>query len=511
MSSRDQWNSKTGFLLAAIGSAVGLGNIWRFPYTCATNGGGAFLVPYFFAILTAGIPILILEFTIGHRFRAGAPVALGRMNRHWEVLGWFQCLIAFVIAVYYVAIVVWAVCYIGYSFTLAWNPDPSRFFRRDFLDITNHPFDLGGLRLQLLLPFLFIWILTLFVLLRGVSRGIERINRIMIPLLLFLMAVIVLRSVTLPGAAQGLNYLFTPQWDKLLEPSIWIAAYGQIFFSLSIAFAIMISYASYLPPKTDLVNSAFITACSNHGFELFAGIGIFSALGFIAQSEGSSVSDVAAGGVGLAFEVFPRIISELPAFSSLVGAAFFTALFCAGITSLISILQSVISGVSDKFQLDRKKGTLIVAAPAFAASLLFITGAGYHILEIVDAFINTFGITASGLIEVFLIGWFFNLEDLREHANRWSDFRIGKWWCYMIKLVTVFVLGIMLVQSLFQYAAAPDSGSYSMLPVGVFGWGSVAFCAAAAIVLTRLRGKSGYLKFSKSHLKLASKAQGGSK
>jgi len=342
-----------GFLLAAIGSAVGLGNIWRFPYTAATNGGGAFLVPYLFAIITAGIPILILEYTIGKTYRSGAPSALARINRKFEWLGWFQVMIAFVITVYYTAIIVWVISYIGFSTTLAWGADPTGFFL-EYIGLTSSALDFGGIQGNLVLPFVIIWAVTAFVMYRGISKGIELACKIALPVLLLLTLIIVIRGITLPGAVDGLNYLFTPNWDRIFDSSVWVAAYGQVFFSLSIAFAIMIAYSSYLPKNTDVVNSAFITATANHGFELFAGIGVFSVLGYMAFSQGVPVEEVAAGGVGLAFFVFPAAISAMPALNGFIGVCFFGALLFAGFTSLISIIQAVITGISDKFELTHK-------------------------------------------------------------------------------------------------------------------------------------------------------------
>ena len=144
---RDQWNSKLGFVLAAIGSAVGLGNIWRFPYVAANNGGGAFLLPYFFVILTAGIPILILEYTMGKTYRGGAPVTWARINKKFEWLGWWQVMCAFIITVYYFAIVVWTVCYVGFSFTSAWGDDPTSFFV-SFLGLSDSALNLGGIQMD---------------------------------------------------------------------------------------------------------------------------------------------------------------------------------------------------------------------------------------------------------------------------------------------------------------------------------------------------------------------------
>ncbi len=492
---RDRWNSKLGFLLAAIGSAVGLGNIWRFPYTAVENGGGAFLVPYFFAIITAGIPILILEYTIGKSYRGGAPVALARINRKFEWLGWFQVMVAFIITVYYLAIVVWVISYIGFAFTQSWGTDPTGFFL-SYLGISSSALELGGIQGNLIGPFIGIWIVTAFVMYRGVSKGIEVACKIALPVLLVLTAVLVIRGITLPGAVDGLNYLFTPNWDRITDSSVWVAAYGQVFFSLSIAFAIMISYSSYLPKDTDVVNSAFITSTANHGFELFAGIGVFSILGYMAYSQGIAVQDVAAGGVGLAFMVFPEAISALPAMNGFIGVCFFGALLFAGFTSLISIIQAVISGIADKFELEHKKATTIVMVPAILISSLFITGAGLNILDIVDAFINNIGIAGAGLIEVILIGWFFNLETIREEANKFSNFSIGKWWIYALKIITVIVLGFMVISNAIGYIKN-GYGGYATMDIVVFGWGALLAAIIMTVILTSMKGKEGYADLSK--------------
>lgn len=222
---------------------------------------------------------MILEFTIGHKFRGGAPVALGRMQKKWEWLGWFQAAVAFFITVYYMAVVAWALSYVFYAATLAWGADTEGFFFGQYLGLTDSAWNFGGIQWKVLIPLLLVWVINYVILSKGVKKGIEKVNRILIPTLWVTTAIIVIRGLTLPGALDGLNYLFTPDWSKSAEPQVWVAAYGQIFFSLSIAFAIMIAYASYLPKKTDLVNSAFITAFCNHGFELFAALGVFGILG----------------------------------------------------------------------------------------------------------------------------------------------------------------------------------------------------------------------------------------
>lgn len=492
---RDQWNNKLGFLLAAIGSAVGLGNLWRFPYVAATNGGGAFLVPYFFAIITAGIPILILEYTMGKTYRGGAPVTWARINRKFEWLGWFQAIVAFVIGTYYFAIIVWVLSYVGFSFTQAWGSDPSSFFV-EYLGLTDSALNFGGIRTNLIIPFIIIWAIVAFVMYKGVSKGIETICRICLPVLMVLTLILVIRGITLPGAVDGLEYMFKPDWSKLTDSSVWVAAYGQIFYSLSIGFAIMLAYSSYLPRETDVVNSAFITATANHGFEVFAGIGVFSIMGFMAMQQGVAVEDVAASGIGLAFMTFPTAISELPALNALFGICFFGALLTAGITSMVSILQAVISSFHDKFDIEHKRAVTLVLVPTFLISILFITGAGMNILDIVDAFINNIGVATGGLVEVILITRFFNPEKLRQEANEFSNFSIGKWWIYSLKVVTTIVLGVMLFLNTKDFIVN-GYGEYAASDVRIFGWGTILFVVVVADVLNTMKGKPGYADLDK--------------
>ena len=488
----DKWNSKLGFLMAAIGSAVGLGNLWRFPYVAASNGGGAFLLPYFIAIITAGIPILILEYTLGKTYRGGAPGVFSRLNAKFEWMGWMQVMISFMIFIYYFAIVVWTLCYVFFSIKQSWGTDTTSFFFTKFLGATDSAHNIGGIQINLILPFIIVWGLAALILYSGISKGIERACRIGLPLLMVLTVVLVIRGITLPGAADGLQYMFKPQWKALSDPHVWVSAYGQIFYSLSIAFGIMLSYSSYLPKKTDVVNSAFITACANHGFEIFAGIGVFGIIGFMAGQQGVPVNQVAGQGIGLAFMTFPTAISSLPAMKGLVGVCFFGALFVAGITSLISIAQVIITGIEAKFKISsHHRAVTLVLVPSLILSVLFITGGGLNILDILDAHINNVALTVSGAIEVFIISWLTKVEDIRTVANETSNFHVGKWWTYSLKIVTVIMLSFMTILNTYQYIV-DGYGNYSRLDNNIFGWGAIGICIIFTIIFTTRKGTEGY-------------------
>lgn len=465
---RETWGSRVGFILAAVGSAIGLGNIWRFPYQAFEAGGGAFLIPYFFALITAGIPILILEFSLGHKMKGSGPLTFAKLNKKWEWLGWWQTFISFVISVYYVVIIGWAITYVGYSFTRAWGADTVGFFVGDFLGLTDGAFQFGGLRGIIVITTLAAWLISFVVLLAGVKGGIEKANKVFMPLLIVMLLIILIRGVTLPGAGDGLNMLFKPDFSKILDARVWVAAYGQIFFSLSIAFAIMITYSSYLPKKSDIVNNAFMTGLLNCGFSIIAGIAVFSIIGFMKYQAGGELPARLAG-VFLAFATIPEAINQLPALRTLIGVLFFFCLTFAGLSSFISINEVVVASFNEKFGATRKKTVVIFHIIGAAVSMIFCTGAGLYILDIADRFINSFGVVVSGLVEVVILTWIFKLKGIRSHFEPISDFNVGKWWEVTLKIITPLVLIVTIGQNFYFEFTTPYEG-YPIGQLIAFGW-----------------------------------------
>lgn len=484
MNGREQWGTRAGFILAAVGSAVGLGNIWRFPYVAYENGGGAFLLPYLFALLTAGIPLLIMEFTMGHKYRGSAPLSYARMNKKTEWIGWWQVGISFVISTYYAVIIAWAIAYTYFAFGQKWGTDTGGFLMAEYLqrvDIVSGGDigSVGSIVPGVFIPLILVWIITLGVLFKGVKKGIEVANRIFIPTLVVMFLLIVIRALTLEGAALGLDAFFKPNWSEIMSPGVWVAAYGQIFFSLSIAFAIMITYSSYLPKKSDINNNAFITGFGNSSFEVLAGIGVFATLGFMATQAGVGVDEVAAAGIGLAFVVFPEIINTFPGMNSLFGVLFFGSLVLAGLSSLISIVETFVSGLQDKFKVSRAKAVLYGGGLSALISILFATQGGLFFLDAADYFINTFGVALAGLVSVITVSWFVKkLTPFQEHANAVSDLRTGMWWKVCLGVITPIVLGYMTIMNLVDNL----QNNYEGYPTGFLiysGW-LVAIAAIAA-------------------------------
>lgn len=486
---RETFSGRRAFILAAIGSAVGLGNIWRFPYTTYENGGGAFIIPYLIALLTAGIPLLFLDYAIGHRHRGGAPLSYRRVSPHFEVFGWWQMMVNVIIGLYYAVVLGWAASYTYFSFTGAWGDKPIDFFIGEFLkmgDIKNGiSFEFVGM---VTAPLIAMWIVALGVLSMGVQKGIAKVSSVLMPVLVVMFMALVIYSLFLPGAAKGLDALFTPDWSKLSNPSVWIAAYGQIFFSLSIGFGIMVTYASYLKKESDLTGSGLVVGFANSSFEVLAGIGVFAALGFIATAQGQEVSEVAKGGIGLAFFAFPTIINKAP-FGEVLGVLFFGSLTFAALTSFISVIEVIISAIQDKIRISRVKVTFIVGVPMMLVSvILFGTTTGLPMLDVFDKFVNYFGIVAVAFASLIAIVANEKLGLLGNHLNETSSFKVGFLW----RLCIVLTSGV-LAFMLFSEGAKVFSEGYEGYPnwfVNTFGWGMSISLLVVAFFLSRLKWKS---------------------
>lgn len=484
---RETWTSNRGFILAAIGSAVGLGNIWRFPGVAYEGGGGAFLVPYLIALVTAGIPILFLDYAIGHRFRAAAPLAFRRMWRRAEALGWFQTAILFVISTYYAVIIAWSLSYFYFSFGTKWGDDSKTFFLSEYLKVGD-PGVSGELVSGVAWPLIIVWVLIIVILALGVAKGVEKLNAVGLPLLVLGFTALVIKALTLPGASDGLNALFTPDWGALSDLNVWIAAYSQIFFSMSIAFGIMISYASFQRRKANMTSSGLVVGFANSSFEILAGIGVFSTLGFLAHEQGKSVGELEGiTGPTLSFITFPKVISEMPG-SAFFGALFFGSLAIAGFTSLISLMLGVSVAFQEKFGLSKETASVSVGVVTAIVSFgLFSTTTGLIALDTVDQFANNIGIVVSAIAMCVIVVWLARtVETLRGHLNAVSTFKVGRWWIPVIGLYAPVFLGIMLVQKVYDLIKNGYEG-YPAWYVGVFGWGTVALLVVFAAVFTAIR------------------------
>ncbi len=481
MEQRGKWGTNLGFLLAAIGSAVGLGNIWRFPYVAYENGGGAFLIPYVVALLTAGIPILMLEFALGHHKEASAPKAFRHIDGKWEWLGWWAVLfVMFGIQLYYTVIIGWCLNYMRFSLTLAWGDDPNTFFST-FLGKTDPSdiWDITGFQGSIMAAVAVIWLVNWAITYGGVQKGIERTVKVMMPILFLVTIAIVVWALSLDGARKGIRHYVTPDFSKITDLKVWIGAYGQIFFSLSLGFGIMIAYSSYLSRDANIFRNSLIVGFANSSYEVFAGFGVFSILGYMATKQGKEIGDVVAESLGLAFVAYPEAISLLP-YGKLFGFLFFFLLAIAGISSSISIIEAFTSAVQDKFAWGRKRVVTVICSVGFFGSLLFTTNVGLFWLDIVDHFLNHYGLIVVGIVEALVVGWLYRTDLLKAHIvanlglsgtrHKVFNYVILQLWMYCIRFVTPVALGIAIVHSLIREFATPYEG-YPISGVLILGVG----------------------------------------
>jgi NSS family neurotransmitter:Na+ symporter len=313
--------------------------------------------------------------------------------------------------------------------------------------------------------------------------------------LLALTAILVFWGLSLKGAGTGLREYLYPDWSKLGEVQVWREAFGQIFFTLSIGFGIMIAYASYLPRESDLVKDAFITSIVNCAYSLFAGVAVFSVLGYMATKTGAPMADVVKGGPGLCFVVYPEAISLLPGPKSLFGLLFFLTLVLAGVTSAMSIVEAFASAVIDKFGWSRFRIVTVTCVIGILGSIVFTTRAGLFWLDIVDHFLNNYGLVSVGLLECLLIGWYYRIDSLHFHM---SDAKQGRyprlwdvWWEWSIVFVAPTVLAMIIAWSVIDELAAPY-GEYPVSSLVMIGmaWVVGTFLVSGAMsVLVRHRDR----------------------
>lgn len=481
------WSSRTAFVLASIGSAIGLGNVWRFPYICYKYGGGAFLIVYVLALFLVGIPLLVLEMGLGQKMRGSAPKSLGKVSRKFTWAGWFAVIMSFFTITYYSVIMSWSANYLVHSLTLAWGDDPCSFFYDKVLVRSYGVFDIGSPNIWLVVGLVAMWIWIILSIWKG-AKTVSKVVYVTVITPWVILLILVAGGLTLPGAFEGIKYYLTPDWSKLFNPELWQAAFTQLFFSLSVGWGIMIAYGSFLPEKSDVVNSAFIVGISDSATAIVGGFAVFSVLGYYAQLQGVSVADVMKSGPELAFVTYPTIINHLP-LAPLVGVLFFSMLLTLAIDSAFSFVESVVAGVMDTFGWSRTRANIIVAFVAFLVGIIYTTTAGLYWLDIVDYYMSFFGLFISVFLEAIVVGWVMKPDEFRQKVNESSFTKIGKWWNISIKYFVPFISLVLLGIAIY-YRLGSSYERYPRIAELIGGWIPLLFGFVGGIALARATNKS---------------------
>lgn len=437
------------YLMAMIGSAIGVGNIWRFPKVIYANGGSSFLIPYICAFLIMGLSVMLLENTMGYKFRTSVPKIIHTIKTKYEPIGWFILFSVFIVLSYYVCIMGWDLIYLILSFTQGWGADPNLFFSQTVLHSTNSISGISSFAPLVLISIIIVWGLIFLISQTSINKGIGTVCKILIPVLIGITVVIVIFALNLPGASIGYSQLLNPDWSALTKFDVWLAAFGQIVFSLGLGEGIIIAYAVYLPEGTNLVKNTAIVASTNSAFEIFNAFGIFSILGFMTFTSGIPFNQLITDGSGLAFIVFPAVFNIMGPWAYLIGPLFFAALFFAGVTSAVALMEPIVYGIMDKFNISRRKSVLTVCGVSFLVSLLFATHSGSMLLNIFDYFASEICLLVAIILECILCGWIYKMDDIVK-VNAKTPHTLSKIWKNIIKYIIPIFIGVLWLNGIYN-------------------------------------------------------------
>ncbi len=442
--SRDCFTSKFGIICAAAGSAIGLGNIWRFPYVAGESGGGAFLLIYFGFILLLGIPVMMSEFIIGRRGQRNALGSFKQLapGKPWYLVGVMGIIAAFMILAFYSTIAGWTIHYVIQSFANSFagkGPGEIAEFFASFQKQTFLP-----VMWQLIFMAMTVWIII-----SGVKKGIEKYAKVLMPFLVLMLIIMAVRSVTLEGSKDGLLFLFKPDFSAV-DSSVLLAALGQAFFSLSIGMGALITYGSYIQKHNNLGNISVEVSLADTIIAILAGVAIFPAVFAFGLDPDE--------GFGLIFTVLPNIFQQMPGgyFFSII---FFILLTIAALTSSISILEVVVAYLTEELKLKRRKATIMAGIAAgfvgIFCTLSFgllkdVTLGNFNIFGILDFTASNLLLPLGGLLIVIFVGWYMKKSDVKDEVSNKATIkmRLFDLVMFILKFIAPVAIAIVLFDSL---------------------------------------------------------------
>ncbi|CAI5644220.1 sodium- and chloride-dependent GABA transporter ine isoform X2 [Oreochromis niloticus] len=442
---RPTWSRQIEFTLAGIGCAVGLGNVWRFPYLCYRSGGGAFLVPYLLMLVVLGIPLLYMELTVGQYTRRGPVLALATVCPLLKGVGIASVAISFIMCTYYNVVITWALYYLFSSFQAplpwqncnnTWNTPnctnhatnssysstaSQEFFKYKMLEQTSGVEDTGVLRWDLFLILILAWILIYFCIFKGVkSTGKVVYFTALFPYVILI--ALLINNAQLPGALEGIKFFIVPVWDELLSVEVWVNAAAQIFNSIGIGFGSLMAMSSYNDFNNNILKDTLSISIINSVTSILAGFVIFSAFGYMSYLQGIPVSDLAVDGPGLVYVVYPQAFANMPV-AQLWAVLFFFMLLCLGLDSEFAMVEVMVTSLMDQFYKDVihifKKKELFVLAVCFVACLFGIPcvmQVGIYVFQLLDHYTAIVSIMFLAFFEVMAVCWIYGHPDFLHHS-----------------------------------------------------------------------------------------------
>jgi neurotransmitter:Na+ symporter, NSS family len=439
---REQWTSNAGFVIATIGSAVGLGNIWRFAYVAGENGGAAFLIIYLLLVALVGLPLMMAEFVVGRRGAGDTVTAFQNAAprsplRH---VGWIGMVGAFLILSYYGVIAGWALNYLLGALTGDLWAHAAAGYGAYFANFIANP-------VAPIVWFGVMLAIAMLVVAGGVQKGIERLNGWIMPVLALIVVSLAAFALTLPGAWKGVEFLISPDWSVLAHPRVYLAALGQAFFSLGVGMAVMVTYGSYMQRQHRIPASAGLIVGGDSLFAIVAGLAIFPTVFAFGMNP--------AAGPELAFITLPQIFLKMPG-GTIVGPVIFFLLVAAALTSMVSLLEVPVAFAVHRLPVTRRKATTVIGAAIFVlgipsalsyGALKGVQIAGLPILDAVDQAVSNFVLPLGGFFIALFVGWSLKRSDTLEDADL-AGSPLGGVWLILVRIVVPAMVGIILLNSL---------------------------------------------------------------
>ena len=469
---RDTWASRSTFILASIGSAVGLGNAWRFPGLAAKHGGGTFLLVYLVALFLIGIPLLMMEISIARKFHKGAGESMRGINRKMEFVGWAATANAFVIVTYYAIVFAWVLLMVVGALKFAGMTGDGQAASQVFANLTQTTWDVTGyaIPIPVLIAALVAWG-AIYYCIRNGANSVGKVVKYTVIVPVILLLIMAVKGCTMDGAMEGLQRFFIPRLEAFSDPSLLVDAFGQVFYSLSIMMAIMFAYGSYLSEDANIAEDAVIIAVADAAVSVLSGIVMFSTMGGVGM-----LDNISASGIATAFIIYPQTIVNLTSVgwvNALFGVIFYLMLVTLAIDSAFSIVEGVSASVSDKFKLDSRKTTKVICLVAGIISLIYTTRSGLAWLDIVDNWTNQINLIVIGVLECITVGWLFDPDKVLKQINRnTTKFKMPRFWFRAsVRFIAPLVLSILFVWNLYDlFAIKGGHYGYALWAELLAGW-----------------------------------------
>lgn len=508
---RETWGKKIDFLLSVIGFAVDLGNVWRFPYICYNNGGGAFLVPYLLMLIFLGLPLFYMELALGQYQKCGAISVWNRICPVFSGVGYGICLVSTLVGMYYNTIIAWGVFYMFASFRSevpwagcnnSWNTEncmslstnfnkslitnftltaSDEYYTNEVLGVQGHNGieDIGAPRWQLVLSLAAVFFIVYFSIWKGIkSSGKAVWITATVPYVVLI--ILLIRGCTLPGSVEGIKYYITPVWGKLLDEQVWIDAASQIFFSLGPGFGTLLALASYNNFHNNCYFDAITVSIINCMTSFLAGFVVFAVLGYMAQAQGVSIENLPTNGPGLVFVVYPEVIATLDG-SVFWSIIFFLMLITLGLDSTFGGLEAVITAICDEYPLMKRNRELFVLGlvlVCFLGGLPTVTNGGQYVINLLDNHAAPISLLFICFIEAIAVNWFYGCQKFSNDIESMLGHQPGIFWKICWVGICPICLLILFVLSCWKYEGLELMG-YVYPPWAV----AVGWCITASSIL----------------------------